>query len=533
MLILQTDGGDAIHRCPDLQSVRLRYAGFVAFSAQLFSLVTGALFTLMVTRRLNEAAFASWLLINNFAWYFVFPSNIVGYWVTRYEARGIAAAKTGLVMNFAFGCFSLVPYLVASTFVSGVADIPYQYFVTMSLFVVFFYLLVALGSVAKATQPESLSQSSIFFELAKVGLGFLLLLVWRLQLAGAIATLVVAYPLQFLALRALVHRRLGGRFDSQLARRILRHLWIPLLGAAATFFMGTPDYLVVTFLTSVGTATLSQQAAVEFSKRVLATYGAAYIVGVVVTYSSSLAIAVYPRLLGGGGSKDVEESLRMVSTFAVPMCIGAIILARPIVGLLNPVYAASYPVIFALAIAGLLSAVSAPYDWVILGTEKVELREEATFQDFIKSRLFLSPAIVFSAYVLRLLMLFVGFLCLPNIVEGGVLVAALFWSLTYLFSWILVAVGRWRLARKALPTVFPWRSFLNVLAACAVMSVVALLFSGMPVLVESSEALAALLPVILASAGTYFAVLYALDGWFRSIVARALSFLTSLLRRGS
>ena len=514
----------------ELQGIRLRYAGFVAFFAQMLTLVTGTLFTIMVTRRLGETEFGSWLLISNYALYFVFPSAVVGYWVTRYEARGTAAARTGLIMNGVLSLAVVLPYLLFSGLLSSSAAIPYQYFLGMGFFVVLYYVLAALESVAAATQPESQYLSSIVFEVAKVVSGFLLLLVWRLQLAGAITGLVVAYALRLVALGALVRRRLGGGFDSALGRRIIRQSWIPLYVGLASF-VGMLDYVAVTFLASMGTAAMGKEAAIEFSKRVLGNYGAAYSIGVVVTYSSSLAVAVYPKLLGGGGSRDVEESLRMVSTFAVPMCIGAIILARPILGLINPVYVPSYPVVFALAVAGLLSAISTPYDSVIMGTEKVELREEPTFRDFVRSRLFLSPTIVCIGAGLRLLILFVGFLNLRAIAQGDVLIAAVFWSLSYLFSWIPVAVGRWRLARKALPTVFPRRSLLNILAACAVMSAVALLFSGMPVVAQSSAALAALLPVILASAGAYFIVLYALDGWFRSIVARVLSFLSSSLGR--
>ena len=514
----------------ELQGIRLRYAGFVAFFAQMLTLVTGTLFTIMVTRRLGETEFGSWLLISNYALYFVFPSAVVGYWVTRYEARGTAAARTGLIMNGVLSLAVVLPYLLFSGLLSSSAAIRYQYFLGMGFFVVLYYVLAALESVAAATQPESQYLSSIVFEVAKVVSGFLLLLVWRLQLAGAITGLVVAYALRLVALGALVRRRLGGGFDSALGRRIIRQSWIPLYVGLASF-VGMLDYVAVTFLASMGTTTVNQEAAIEFSKRVLGNYGAAFSVGVIVTYSSSLAVAVYPKLLGGGGSKDVEESLRMVSTFAVPICIGAIILARPILNLINPIYAPSYPVVLALAVAGLLSAISTPYDSVIVGTEKVELRQEATFRDFLKSRLFLSPTIVCIGGAVRLLMLFVGFLGLRGILQGDVLVAAVFWSLSYLVSWIPIAVGRWRLAREALPTVFPRRSLLNILVACAAMSAVALLFSGMPLAVQSSAALAALLPVILASAGTYFVVLYVLDGWFRSVVARASSLLASLSDR--
>jgi len=513
-----------------LQNIRLRYAGFVAFFAQMLSVAAGILFTIMVTRRLSETAFGSWLLISNCASCFVFPAAVVGYWVTRYEARGTPAARTGLVMNSVFSFVAVLPYLVLSWLLSSDTATPYPYFLGMGFFVVFYYPLVVLESVAAATQPESQYQGWIVFEVSKVVSGFLLLLVWRLELTGVISALIVAFALRFVALGVLVRRRLGGSFNSTLGRRMVRHSWIPLYGGLASL-IGTLDYVAVTFLASMGTATMGREAAIEFSKRVLGNYGAAYSVAVVVSYSASLAVAVYPRLLGGGGSRDVEESLRMVSAFAVPMCIGAIILARPILGLINPIYVPSYPAVFALAVAGLLSAISAPYDSVIMGTEKVELGGEPTFRDFVRSRLFLSPTIVCIGAGLRLLLLLVGFLSLRGIAQGDVLVAAVFWSLSYLFSWIPVAFGRWRLAGKALPTVFPRRFLLNILVACAVMSVVALLFSGMPVAVQSSAALATLLPVILASAGTYFVVLYMLDEWFRSIVVRALSFLSSVVER--
>jgi hypothetical protein len=58
-----------------------------------------------------------------------------------------------------------------------------------------------------------------------------------------------------------------------------------------------------------------------------AYFGAAASVASTVAFASVLSAALYPKLLGGGGVKDVAASLEMTFMLAIPMAVGSLILA--------------------------------------------------------------------------------------------------------------------------------------------------------------------------------------------------------------
>ena len=65
-------------------------------------------------------------------------------------------------------------------------------------------------------------------------------------------------------------------------------------------------------------------------------YGAAAIVVNVITYSSFLAFALYPKLLAEQKSEDVTASFKTVLMFAIPMTAVAMALANSYIVLLRP-----------------------------------------------------------------------------------------------------------------------------------------------------------------------------------------------------
>jgi O-antigen/teichoic acid export membrane protein len=64
--------------------LRLRYSGVITFLIRLLSLVTGFVFTLLVTNTLSESDFGVWQIVQNSHAYTMFLLPMVTYWTVRY-----------------------------------------------------------------------------------------------------------------------------------------------------------------------------------------------------------------------------------------------------------------------------------------------------------------------------------------------------------------------------------------------------------------------------------------------------------------
>lgn len=70
------------------KQIRLHYSGFVIFSIQVLSLITGIIFTLLLTRSMSKVQFGIWTNIFDYTGYFVLFSGLLPFWATRFVARG-------------------------------------------------------------------------------------------------------------------------------------------------------------------------------------------------------------------------------------------------------------------------------------------------------------------------------------------------------------------------------------------------------------------------------------------------------------
>ena len=71
-----------------MSSIRVTYSGLISFAVGIVTVVTGLVFTLIVTRQLSQDEFGTWGLIGGLISYALIIGPIVSYWSTREIARG-------------------------------------------------------------------------------------------------------------------------------------------------------------------------------------------------------------------------------------------------------------------------------------------------------------------------------------------------------------------------------------------------------------------------------------------------------------
>ena len=486
--------------------IRLHYTGLSIFFSKVFSVLTGFIFVLMITRQLAEYDFGVWQNIGDVIIYLTLFSTVLPPWVLRYVSRGYdGAPMTGFVTNLVIAIPFTIACAVFSPFFGKIAGTDPTYFVLASIQVFQLHLIPLLENVATSKKPHLLAYDIVLHEILKIAVAILLVIYLKMGLVGAILSVIAANTADICLFLAM----LGSEFHS-------RPRW---------------DYLKPWFKTSTLSiygmiggriVSLDMMLLILFGGALArALYGAAYTITVLITYTATLAYGLYPKLLSGGGEADVEASIKLTTVFAVPAVIGVITIAHPLLIILNPSYESAYPILYILSVVAFLGCYSSIFDSVITGTEKVDSLPGFTIKDLTRSRLFIVPTLSYIQAVLALPILYLIF----NRVTHKELDIGLLCATIYLIFGLIFVAARFKISRRCLRFRFPLRTLLTSLAASAAMSAVL-------IVAEIPGRISYVFLYIALGAGIYFAVVSVIDSETRQLVFRiATNFMTLLSKR--
>ena len=382
--------------------------------------------------------------------------------------------------------------------------------------VILYYAISTLEAVAQGIRPEVPSYGFFVFEIAKVVLVIWLVMESRLGLVGAILAIAFAQIVQILLLAFKIKDAIVGNFDKELAKRWLKVFWLPIFGAVSGI-LGNFDGLIVPALTG--------------SPIPLTYFKVPGIISAVITYSGSLAIALYPKLLAGGGKKDVETSIRFVLMFGIPMSVGAFVLAQPLLYLLNPTYSDLTWILRVMIPASLIVSLSGIFSTVLVGTEKVELNFNSKFKDFMKSNLFIVPSITYVSsafYILGLIMI----VYVSTVWGFDYIFLVILWAILSLIVTLSSTVYRWILARRVMDFKFPFINFLKYLFCSGIMAIVLqLLKFNLAYIPTFSVYIISVLALVGFGGSVYLVTLLTIDREFRHITFATFNSLKSTFSR--
>jgi len=487
----------------------------MTFLSGIFSAFTGLLFVIIVIRRLSPEDFGLWMLISVYASYFVFPSGAISYWITRYAARGLQVSRTGLYVNGGLALLGFLVYSILAPYMAASVEADVVYFYLGGFMILLTPTVSSLIATAYATKPEVQSYGSVAFELAKVILGALIVAFLRLGLSGAIATIILADLFVVGFLLFLLRDELQGGFNGDVAKKWVFLSWIPIFGSLSGLLISL-DTIILSNLTG---STLPK-AYMEAPTRISG----------VISSSSLLAYALYPKLLGGGGKKDVETAIKLVLLFAVPLTVGGFILAKPLLYVLREEYSITEDILRVLALVALFTCISGVFDAIITGTEWIELRENATFKDYLKSKIFLLPALTYvqaTLYIPSVIAL--TYYATSNQIPYVSLV--FYCVLSRTITAVPIVLYKWLIAKRIMEFKIPWANLVRYLAAAGVMAIFTLLFYPSGAYTERIlYVLSNLLPVIAVGALIYLGIAYIIDRDAKALINSTSAYLKQILR---
>jgi len=485
--------------------VRLRYSGFILFLSRLISVGTGLLFVLIVTRNISPDEFGLFGNLGDTLGYFTLAATIVPFWTTRFSARKHpGTSRTGLIANlFLSAIFSLLYLSLLSTIITmlKIGEAYRIVYAFLTFQIIEAYAISELEAILLAEQPHSMGFGFLIYEASKVAAAFFLIMELRLGLLGAVCSVIFAYTVQIAFYLKLAAHNLGDEIKWGYVKEWIKASPINLYNIAG---QRLASFVLILLFVYGG----------ELAR---AYYGAASTIATVISYSSFLAYALYPRLLSRSSPEDVSVSLRMVLMFTMPMTVGAIILSDSYLTILNPVYRDARLILLFLSMNNASSNLTYVFSSIVMGSEKLDAEGKIVFKGLVKSGFFLVYSLPFiqSAFMLP-----VTYFTLTTMVKGGI-EAATAVSLIILIANTAILFVVYAIARKYIRFGIPWNSLTKYVFASTVMAVTLYLF-------PSPTRLTATLALTLLGAVVYFAVLSAIDRETRAIVRSAKRTLPSL-----
>jgi O-antigen/teichoic acid export membrane protein len=360
----------------DKNQIRLRYSGFVVFTTQLLGVLTGLIFTLLLTRSMTESEFGIWTNIFDYTPFFVLFSTVLTFWVTRFTARGKdGTIKTGVLSQLVIAIIFTIIYLPVIYLVSNaIGTSAYMTIYLISgLFILTTYMVAVLEAVLQATRPQKTGYGFIIQEIVKVVVALIVVLVFKQVFLGAILALVISPAIQIMYYCYLLSDYFKGEINWVYLKQWLKGAPVILYNAVGALILST--VFILLFLYGGSEARAYYQAALSFTT--------------IVGYASSLSVALYPKLLANSCSKeDIGTSFRTVLMLAIPLATLTITMAASFLTILKAPYSVAWPVLIALTVDTLIVLVYTFYSQCIMGVEAFDAEGQISFRHLVKSKIF-------------------------------------------------------------------------------------------------------------------------------------------------
>jgi O-antigen/teichoic acid export membrane protein len=428
--------------------IRLHYSGFVVFAAQILSIATGLIFTLLLTRNMTKQEYGIWANIFDVIGYFLLLSGVFPFWAMRFVARQKqGAAKTGLLANlvvsliFTFVYFLLTPFLTVAFNVGGTYVLMY---VIASAQIINMYLIVVLESVLRAKKPQAIGYGLLIEESCKVILAYLLIVKLQQLFFGALLSLIIAATVQVLYYLKLTLKELRQKIQWAYAREWLKSSIVNIYNAAGSQLAAST--IILLFLYGGPEARGNYQAASTYPN--------------IIGYSLFLSYALYPKLLTKVNSEDVTSTLKTVLMFAIPMVTITLSLPQSLLTILNTHFNEATPILVLLALDAFVILISQFYSTVIFGVEKLDEEAKIPFRELVRSKIFK----VFSLpYIQAAISIPTCFYILTHYASGQPVHAAVFTVAINLAAHTATLIIQYAMMHNSVRINVPWkiRSFLN------------------------------------------------------------------------
>jgi O-antigen/teichoic acid export membrane protein len=401
-----------------LSEIRVNYSGLISFAVGIMGIFTGFVFTLAITRSLNPLEFGTWNIINNFFGYIIILEPIISYWATREVSRKISSGITALITSGAFSCIGIFLYILIVYLVGGNTDANLDILMWGIILIPFIFVTRTLTAINLGFKPQISSYGLLAYGFIQIPTILFFLYYLDLGVIGVIISSLCAYLGNIVVQSLLGRTQLKNNFNFKFIKKWFKLSWIPLFPGLYTL-ISLLDITIFSLLTK--------------SVIGLAFWGSAMAVAIIISQAGNISRSVYPKILSDNNSNYLKDNFSLLLYFSIPLTLLCIYYAKPLLFALNPEYMIAYPVLIFSSVFVFFNTLNTTFYSILLGTEKIDLDENANFKNYLKSKLLTLPIILMIQYGLYILVLTVGlFLLISSNYNQIDLV--IFWSICALLT---------------------------------------------------------------------------------------------------
>ena len=362
-----------------MSGIRVTYSGLIALLTGLITLGTGLVFMVIVTRTLSIEEYGIFGVIIGLLVYGSVLDNLVSFWAIRETARGVKSGKTvALLGTGIFSTAGVFVYIIAAFIVGLETQIDQSILLFAVILLPTKFLMKNLNSMNQGWKPQILSYAYLISESIKIPSVLIFLLFLDMGVSGVILSLLMASIGGCTVHLILGRTKLKNKINIEFVKKWFKLSWIPLYGKIASVLLATD---VIVFSIIVG------------SVEGVALMTAALVIANLVSFAKATSSSVESKLLEGGARGYLRENVSLLFYFIFPLAALSFTFAKPGLFALNPIYEIAVPIVIFMTLRVLFFSLSDVFVEFLRGIEKVDLKPESTFKDFIKSKLFSLPTI--------------------------------------------------------------------------------------------------------------------------------------------
>ena len=498
-----------------MSDIRVTYSGLIGFAVAMGGIVSGIVFTIIVTRQLEIEEFGIWAVIGGMIGYSIAAEPIISYWTTRQIARNEPVGKTSLVSSSLFAGFSIPIYVISVYLFS---DVEPEFFDSMILAVILIpvtFMRSTLSAINRGHKPHATNIGKMVFESLKIPAGLVLVFFLDLGLNGAIFAVFIAHLGDIAVQLRYAKQQLSVSLNFLYLKNWFKQSWMPLYGQIA----GVLQSLDVVIFTAITGSVIG-----------VAYYAAALVVASIVGHAGQVSLALYPKLLAKGSHEYISENFARMIYFAMPLMIIAIIFSRHALFVLNPEYVHAGIVVIFLSLGMFFTIITNFFHQILMGIDTVDVKKNPSLSKLLHSNLFLVGTISnirHTIYIVILIASLYIFQDLPDIELVTV------WSIILFVLSIPFLIYSGFLVRRYTTFTIPYITILKYLIGGAGISVVFALTNEHVVVFDTSiySYLPELILELVLCSIIYLGITYAIDHKTRKLFRLILSEVLSMRRR--
>ncbi|MGI0058277.1 MAG: oligosaccharide flippase family protein [Nitrosotalea sp.] len=487
-----------------MSNIRVTYSGLIAISISLGSVLTGTIFTLIVTRRLTPEEFGIWSIIGSMISYFLIAEPAISFWTTRQIARGEKVAKTSILSSAIFSLGSIPIYIVLSFYVSQVSNTHFNSMLIATFLLPVSFISQTLSGINLGHKPHATSYGLIVFESLKIPTGLILVYFLSLGVNGAIITTVVAYLGKIVIQAYFAKGELRGKFNLHTLKRWIKLSWLPLYSNIG-HILWSLDVVVYSIITK--------------SVLGVAYYTIAVTITSVISSAAMMSQALYPKLLAKGSQEHVKENFSLLMYFAVPLLGVSLIFSKPILFALNPVYQNATIIVIIFSFRTILYVITNTFYQILMGMETIDVENNYNYSSLAKSRIFSIPTMLniqSGLYICSLVI--VVFLFNSN--KASQIELVTYWTIISLSLQIPFLINSYILVKKQIKFSFPYVNTIKYVIATISFALVFFLTSHLVIDYQNNiyNFLPKVILELLICMSVYIAVTFVIDKRTRTLI---------------